>query len=134
MQYAKDLNTAAIDTMMDPPDEVASDGESVEMGIDADNNEKSTKKVGWSVAEKNDVEAGEDVVDEQEKAPPGGITYCDHYSLQYPSSTVRFRTSAGKRVLYLNGNTVAFLSSCHFVSHNQHSPSSLLLYSIASSL
>jgi hypothetical protein len=103
--------------MMDPPDEVASDGESVEMGIDADNNEKSTKKVGWSVAEKNnDVEAGEDNVDEQEKAP-GGITYCDHYSLQYPSSTVRFRTSKGKRVLYLYGNTVAFLHVVTYLSH-----------------
>ena len=82
-----------------PPDEVGSDGESVEMGVLG--NENAKKKVEFA----DDVESRKN---DQDEAPERAISYYDHYSLQYPSSTVRFRTSLAAHRVY-EGNRSQFV-------------------------
>lgn len=84
------------------------DDESVEVGIEEvgkDVNDESGKgdleTGGKNVnSDKNGKENGE--------SASTGIRYCDHYSLQYPSSTVRFRTSAASHRVY-EGNKHQFV-------------------------
>lgn len=95
-------------------DEVPSDGESVEFGVQdhektaarAPGVSPSNKVVGWNV----DVESPEKSNNEteQENKAARGIPYCDHYSLQYPSSTIRFRTSTAAHRVY-EGNRSQFV-------------------------
>lgn len=121
--------------MMEPPDEVPSDGESVEMGVEeheratgapgswalsaeddeesddeesGNGNGASTQKVRWAGVEEATTEEDEGNGSFRKKKATKGIPYCDHYSLQYPSSTIRFRTSKAAHRVY-EGNRTQFV-------------------------